>query len=493
MIRAQDTVFQFSAPAAKDIVAARVLTPTSGGASCLALDFGQRQQYILLDSAFHTIDQFAEEVDPSSNMFLLDRAHPLGTVVKGSAYHHYFTVQSPHRAEILYDKVIDFSTHTTTEAPLLNTVESTIRLGYFLDSEDKPYLLSSPLHGNALYFEREGPGGDVLLDSIETHNIAQPAMVMGYVRYVPEGSPQRLDAGAETTLAFTRGRQLVLITHHRNSDPWMVIVNLETFQAHVKVLSTRVAFNDLDTTQPFSIGTSILDDKLFVVKSQSSKTDIGIFQIPTLDMLGDLVLNAANASSLSQAPVQYNAWQSGKRGIIDFYSVKDFYQDLVVDRAALAACKDKDGHYILTFGYVHDPWSRYDDLGRPFFYLGHMGLTDEHVPLANGDFGALVFGANARQSANFDPQDVDRKRPFYPGKMFFHAGFAKVVLDPSSLEPIPTAASLDAEENLWNVLSPDGKMWSPVQHFRLNGRYCAGAFNKVTGKYLIWEIAGNSR
>ncbi|TDW97309.1 hypothetical protein [Dinghuibacter silviterrae] len=487
-LHAQDTVLRFPVPDAADIVSARLVTPASGGASCLALDMGQQQQYILLDSQCQVLHQFTEKGDPASNMFFLDRACRLGTAVRGNVYHHYFTIQSPRREETLYDKVIDFSSHTTEEVPILNPAQSSIRMGFFLDSEGKPYLLSSSRYGHALYFERQGPGGDILLDSIVLDKIKQPALAMGYVHYVPEGSAQRLDLNAGATLAFTRGRQLVLVAQHRNTDPWFMIVDLETFQAHIKALSALAAFNDMDTTQPFSISASILGDRFFVLKTQKAQTDVGIFQIPSLDMLGDVALNETNASSLSQTPIQYNSWQSGKHDIINDYSAKQFYQDLVASRAGLAAGYDKDGRYVLTFGYVYDPWSRYDDQGNPFFYLGHLGLSDDRAPMPDRDFDPLVFGVHPKHAAGWDPQTTDRHHPLYPGKMYFHSGFAKVTLDPQSLEPVRAAAPADAEENLWNVVSPESKTRSPVQHFRICGHSYAGAFNKATRIYAIWEI-----
>lgn len=484
-VMAQDTVFRYRNPADSsrldDVRHANLITCRGdGGYSCLVLRNLHLVQFILLDSNFSVRGQFSEGLMPTNNLFLLERAGRLGAVYNQERVTFYFTVKSPFMQEILYTKTIDFKDNSSLERPILNTDRVDSRIGFFMDADAQPYLLTLTPDKTQLRLERDGVQ-DAAIDITSMSDA--PDLRFGFLHFVPDDRPQQLNNVAERTLAFVRGNQLLLLSRRNNQDLHLGIVDLAGAQAHFRDLSTRVGFATLDSGVSYSVGATVLEDKLFVLRSSPALAEVGVYQIPSLRLLKVIALTGAN---FPQKPRELATGGYIVNDVRDRPIDKpaDFFYGLTRYPTGIAAEKDRRGGYLLTIGSFDDPDARYMSHGRPLYYEGTGDLS--RLKATHRD-DKLVEGGDVNVPRNSLDGAPAKKFPLNPGGLKFNATVLSLALDPATLDITAPADSADATMDMRNVLSSLDGGWKQVQHFVIHGTRYAGAFDRVTRTYSIWK------
>jgi hypothetical protein len=485
-VYAQDTVFRFhypqdSLPIDAEVHALTLTSRDGDGHSCLVLREGSQLRYFLLDSQFRVLGQFREALLPTVNLFLLERANSLGSLFKDGVFTNYFTLKYPRWPLTLYTKTIDFKTGTTFETPVLNSDRVNDRMGYILDNNDQPYLLALDPEITEVYLEHEAGDHDNK-DVIDASVVDSPDVHFGFIHFVPEDQPQQFNNVSERTLAFARGHQLVLLSRGDRQPLHLAIVDLQSAQAHFRELSTTDGFAALPQGSTYGVAATIRDDKLFILRSSLNKAEIGIYQIPSLQLLRVVTVTPG---SMPRSPLLLSTggYLEGAPNIKENGTSAAFFSGLQKDPTAIAVNRNNQGDYLLSIGFYNDPDTRYSytDDGVPKYDPGESKTrhakgraTRQEIRLLEGDDRSL--------SQNSLDGRRTKKYALNPGGLIFKAGVLEIVLDATTLDRVDTWDPLPGQQVMRNVMTP------ATYHFQAGAHQYTGAYDRLTHTYNIREI-----
>lgn len=496
--KSQDTVFRFSLKEEASFSKALVIPSTGEDKHvCLVLNMDRHLVFLLLDSNFKVTGQFDRRWRGLSDLFLTQQATSICTRFENDAFQYFFTIQPPHNPVFLCRTTIDFQANATEERPFMNYMSLNPTLGYFFDSNKQPYALALNRKDARLYIHRLISFDTYQNDSVDISSISDPAAFFGFVHYVSDDQPQQLNNTAERTLAFVRGNQLLLLSHEYGAPLHLSIIDLTTFQAHFKDLSTQTGFDPIDPKVFYNVSSSVLDDKLFILRSSLDKAELGVFQIPSLALLKHQAL-----ATFLKLPARY---KTGGPEEGEPVASAEYIKDLTTGPTGLAVCKNPAGDYVLTIGAYTDRRHYLKNGALPDYYDdGKLGVWEDSlvkskygVPYQN--YTSTPFSATSEQAElqnQFTPEPLwgssapnnGHSLAKDPPRVSFKATLAKIALDPTTLNTVQTTDLPDGNATLVNRLEPAKGVTKTIYTFQVGGKQYAAGYNKTTRMYCIWEL-----
>ena len=488
----QDTVFRYSPGGASplEVITSRILQePEPGGHLCLVLHTKRDSVvYLLLDQDFHIRSRFVERWSRPSNLMLVERARPLGAPrFEDNVFRQYFVVSPPNLPDRLFEKTIDFGRHMAGEEQRLALPGKQEIMGFFQTAEGRPGVISMAQGDTTLEFHIETADGTDERHDIDVGDIHQADNYFGFIHFVSSEGVQQIDNTAARTLAYIRGRQLVLFTHHAGYPLQLAIVDLNSFQVHYKEFPTPNG--SADKQGSFRICSTVFEDKIFQVRAYPDKLEVEVDHIPDLRPLKKFFWTVAAPPVFTALPLAYEVTDT-KRTLTPNYPFSQYLEDLALGSLGVAVSKTDSGAYFLTIGDYRDPLNNYTSFGRPEFYVGD-GDANTRIPEKRSSADASGFTpflgiAGSEAMANHHAASLD------PGRLHFKASLIKIVLDGKTLDNIAGSNLPWGDTHLADFVKPtDGT--GALCAFSIGNRFFTGYYDKKTTAYLIREIPINSR
>lgn len=420
-----------------------VSSPDDDKHVCVTRELPDSLEYILLDSGFHRVAAFTQPKKSLSNFFMSERSFDLHTKYEDEVFTTYFTLQLPFMNWTLWRKTIDFKTGDTEERPYETSGgdkrdRNFNTLGFVFSPGGDPVYLGLGYKGSMLHIDQLVSWGSYRPDSADFSPIHDPEMRLGFVHFVPRDQPQQLDNLAERTTAFSSGRQLLMISHQRNTDLLFSIIQVSTAEVHFRELSTRMGYDTL--VNDYSVASTLVDNHLFVLRVSSYAAEIGVYTLPSMEMVKHVEMVAGKPPVWAEPPTEYRNNADAKP-----YDWAKMLDNMQSGPCGIAVNRAEDGTYLVTFGSFVDDRKGYNTDGRP-----NYRDTPNYWERTQG----------APQATYSEVREKLRLR--------FTARCATVALDPSTLDVVPHTGSPAAVSRMLNVRGDDctfplGNAW-----YRLN-------------------------
>jgi hypothetical protein len=500
---AQGVVFRYS-----DSSLSKRISPVEGslilhsaganGYSCVVLrTAGGALTYLLVDPDFRLVRKIEQQWSAPTNLFLAERARPLGApVYKDSAFHYYFIISPPYLPDRVFEKVIDFRTGAISEKQCLALPGRKYIMGYFLGGERRLCVIAMQPHGDTLEFYRQADEGLFDEANLDVSRINQPDDYFGLIHFVPEDAPQQLENLTARTLAYVRGNQLVLFTHHADAPLQVTIIDLNSFQAHFKELlpdpGGAIAPGDstVERMEHFTVASAVADDKVFQVRAFQGRMELDIFHIPDMKRLRHFTWTSSRPPLFTADP--HTLGINSFRKETNEKSTFDRYLNALRDGPlGIAVNRTDSGGYQLTIGRYNDPQDRYDAFGHPIFHAGEgagSSMPAKRIAGSGGGATPVMIGTGVlvselltdRHTASFDP-----------GRFDFTATIAKIDVDVHSLANIRGSDLRLGDTHLSGFMEAEAKKNGGAS-FVSGGKCFSGAYDKDAGAFIIREIPVNS-
>ena len=462
---------------ARDVTSARILR--ADNRLCVVLRTKRDTvTYLLLDSSFHLLARIDDRWKEPSNLFLAERAKLLGSpFYTDSAFHVYFTIAPGRVPDRLLEKTIDFGRRTITEEQHLVPSDKEVVLGFVQDDENRLHVIAARSWLRKMDLYTLGEGDAPKRTVVDIHQINDANNYFGFVHYIPGNETQQIDNTTARTLAYMRGNQVVLFTHHADMPLQLAVINVATGQVHYKELLTPA---DTAVLPYFNIASTVSGDKIFQLRAYRDKLELSVYHIPDLTALKQLSWPISGAPLFAAAPRTYDLG-GFKREEDTTYPWPQYLADLGRGPLGIAVDTTNTGDFLLTIGTYVDLGDRnaYD---HPKFHIGEYASSaipeknPGDAPITGVGLGAVMVVGEAL--ANRHAVSLD------PGRFHFNAGIAKILLDGRTLANIPGTDLPLGDTHLSYFLQPGAAACS----FVLGGRYFRGDYEKEAGAYIIREI-----
>lgn len=352
-------------------------------------------------------------------------------------------------------------------------------MGFFLDGDGRPGVMSMKEGDTVMTISREGPDGASEAHNVDFGDIVRPDNYFGFIHFVGEGVLQDIANTAARTLAYIRGNQLVLFTHHPSHPLQLAVIDLTTYAVHYKELPPPPGV--------FRLSSTVYGDKIFQFLAYPDKIQVEVDHIPDLTPLTVLTWTKTKPPVFTMAPVRYDIGET-RRAAETSYPFDKYIDDLDGCSIGIAVDRAPGGDYLLTLGDYRDPQGRYVN-GHPDFNLKGNGDANSVIPEKHGTgatMGALPFVGIVGGEAMTNRHPIS----FDPGRLHFRSSLIKIVLDGRTLANVPGKISPPGDEHLAGYVFMSDALAAPCA-FSAGGRFYQGFFDRDAGRFIIREIPHN--